>query len=46
MTGQGESNASVHRWYSRPTLLFVSDLNRSLQVDDPDGNELLFPKPG
>jgi len=29
MTGQGESSASGHRWYSRP-VLFVSDLNRSL----------------
>ena len=30
MTGRDESNASGHRWYSRP-VLFVSDLNRSLQ---------------
>jgi len=29
MTGHDESNASGHRWYSRP-VLFVSDLNRSL----------------
>ena len=29
MTGHDESNASSHRWYSRP-VLFVSDLNRSL----------------
>jgi len=30
MTRDGESGASVHRWYSRP-VLFVSDLNRSLR---------------
>jgi len=29
MTGQRESSASGHRWYSRP-VLFVSDLKRSL----------------
>ena len=41
MTGQAESGASVHRWYSRP-VLFVSDLNRSLHFY----LDQLFPKPG
>ena len=39
MTERPVKNQIVHRWYMRP-VLFVADV---LQIDDPDGNELLFP---
>jgi len=55
MTEQGVKNQIVQRWYTRPVLFAVKSSSARfptrpprwgfdvIQVDDPVGNELLFP---